>query len=158
MREWRECWCLTVIERSERLNRPVSCEREAVLAMLAAPRHTLARHNNPPPLPRPKLIKSKLGKALIKAENKRFHFYVPTQTAQLLLCIVLRFIVISRKVYLYRCMHHFTPLPLGLGRVFVWVLLINHFLGQISGASAEGGEEGRWGPCSPPFVAPDGTF
>lgn len=58
MREWRECWCLTVIERSERLNRPVSCEREAVLAMLAAPRHTLARHNNPPPPPKTDQIKT----------------------------------------------------------------------------------------------------
>lgn len=51
-------------------------------------------------------------------------------------------------------MHHFTALPLGPGRVFVWVLLINHFLGQISGASAEGGEWRRWGPYSPPFVSP----
>lgn len=136
---------------SEGLNHPVSCERGAVLALLATARTHW--YNT-----QPKNIKSKLTEALIKAENKRFLFYIQNPTAQLLLCIVWLFIVISHKVYLYHCMHHFTALPLGLGRVFVWVSLINHFLGQISGASVEGGEGGRWGPCSPPFVAPDGTF
>lgn len=123
-----------------------------MLALLATAR--TRSHTATPPK---EVIKSELTKALIK-QRTSFHFYIQTQTAQPLLCIVLLFIVISHRVYLYRCKHHFTALPLGPGRVLVWVLLINHFLGQISGAIAEGGEGGRWGPCSPPFVAPDGTF
>lgn len=130
---------------SERLNHPVSCEREPVSALLAA---TTA----------PKRSNQNFQKLPSKQRTNASLFTFKLRRLGCSFCIVLLFIVISREVYLYRCMHHFTGPPLGLGRAFVCVLLINHFLGQISGASEEGGEGGRWGPRSPPLVAPDGTF
>lgn len=126
------------------IREPGSAPAEVALALLAAACTSRARTANPTEVP-------------IKAENKRFRFYTPNQTAQLLrracflvYCNFSRGLFISPHASFY-------ALPLRPGRVFVWVLLINHFLGQISGAGVEGGEVGRWAPCSPPSVAPDGA-
>lgn len=78
------------------IREPRSTPAEVALALLAAAR-TLHTHAQPKPAEVP-----------IKAENKRFLFYTPNPTAQLLLCLVSLFIVISGEVYLYRRMHHFT--------------------------------------------------
>lgn len=129
------------------IREPGGAHAEVALALLAAARTSRARVHAPPTL----------QKFPSKQRTNASFFYTPNQTAQLLLracfpvyCNFSRGLFISPHASFY-------ALPLRPGRVFVWVLLINHFLGQISGAGVEGGEVGRCAPCSPPSVAPDGA-
>lgn len=77
------------------IREPRRARAEVALALLATARTSRA-HAQPKPSEVP-----------IKAENKRFRFYTPNQTARLLLRVAFLFIGISREVYLYR-MHRFT--------------------------------------------------
>lgn len=63
-----------------------------------------------------------------------------------------------KMIHLWSCMHDFARHPSGVLVVFIFVSLINHFLGWISGAGDEGGEGGAGVPSVPLSLALDSTF
>lgn len=83
----------------ESIREPRSVRAEVALALLATARaRTRTRTAQT----------TNLQKFPSKQRTNASFFYTPNQTAQLLLGVVFLFIVISREVYLYRRMHHFT--------------------------------------------------